>query len=67
MKRHVPRLLLALAALCTLAFTAGCAGFAEGLSQVANEMERQQQQQQQSPYADPYYHSPANASAPGIK
>lgn len=64
MKRHVPRLLLALAALSTLAFTAGCAGFAEGLSQVANEMERQQQQ---SPYADPYYHSPANASAPGIK
>jgi hypothetical protein len=64
MKRHLPRLLLVLASLGALALTAGCAGFAEGLSQVANEMERQQQQ---SPYGDPYYHQPANASAPGIK
>lgn len=64
MKRHLPRLLLVLASLGTLAFTAGCAGFAEGLSQVANEMQRQQQQ---SPYNDPYYHPPANTSAPGIK
>lgn len=64
MKRHLPRLCLFIAAVATLAFTAGCAGFAEGLAQVANEMERQQQQ---NAYSDPYYHAPANASAPGIK
>lgn len=64
MKRYLSRPLLFTAALATLAFTTGCAGFAEGLSQVANEMQRQQQQ---NPYNDPYYHAPANSSAPGIK
>jgi hypothetical protein len=66
MKRCLPRLFLVVATLGTLAFTAGCASFAEGLAQVANEMERQRLEQ--AAYDEAYYYyPPANASAPGIK
>jgi hypothetical protein len=64
MKRLL-RPFLALAALATLVFSTGCAGFAEGMAAFSEGM---QQASQQSSYgSDDYVHVPRNTSAPGIK
>lgn len=64
MNRYLTRCLILVAALAALAFSSGCAEFAQGLAQAAEQM---RQEQQNNPYGDYYQHTPANTSAPGIK
>lgn len=64
MKKYLVRLLLLIAAIGTLAFSTGCAEFAEGLAGVAAGM---QQSQQQNGYGSDYEHTARNTSAAGIK
>lgn len=64
MNRYLTRCLILVSALAALVFSAGCAEFAQGLAQAAEQM---RQDRQNNPYGDYYQHTPANASASGIK
>ncbi|MBA4138757.1 MAG: hypothetical protein C0518_15735 [Opitutus sp.] len=64
MKKHLVRFFTLILACGALAFSTGCAEFAEGLAGVAAGM---QQSQQQNGYGSDYDHTARNTSAPGIK
>jgi len=69
MKKHLPRSLLALAALTSALFTSGCAHIVEGLNAVAYELDRQNQEYAYAAYYQYYYapRIPSDTSACGIK